>query len=85
MANSGKVNSKQIEAMVDFMEINYRKLFGKFGNFQGRKEKSQLWNELAIALNALGPRKEATKWKDVRCLFLFFRVLFYFAVSSESK
>lgn len=65
-----KVNSRQKEALVDFMTVNYTYLFGKFGSSEGKASKGDKWKDLVENLNDLGPpKKDIEKWKKVSFIF----------------
>lgn len=65
------IKEKQKEILIRFMEKNYVKLFGKFSNNIGNKEKAKLWEILVNELNAEGPpSKTIEKWKRVS-IFIF--------------
>lgn len=67
-----KVNIKQKQALVDFMEVNYKFLFGKFGSSDGKSSKEEKWKEIADELNRLGPpQKDIEKWKKVKLHRIF--------------
>lgn len=62
-----KINEKQKEILVEFMNSNYAFLFGKFANSCGKKSKDDKWNDLTTKLNEMGPpSKDTTLWKKVR-------------------
>lgn len=66
MATPKKINSRQKEYLLDFMECNYKLLYGKFHNDHGDETKNRIWCSLSAELNRLGPpQKDATKWKKV--------------------
>lgn len=73
-----KITLQQKQCLIDFMDINYKFLFGKFSNVKGKASKEQKWKELCESLNMLGPPKKGVdKWKKVRyncfkCRLLFF-------------
>lgn len=59
-----KATKQQKDALVDFMEINYIFLFGKYSNNHGSASKEKKWQELTKQLNSLtGPNKTAELWK----------------------
>lgn len=61
--NSKKLNTEQKNTLVDFMQVNYVLLFGKFGNSDGKVLKEKKWQEIVDELNKLGPQKDVDKWK----------------------
>lgn len=61
--NHKKLNIQQKESLVDFMQINYGFLFGKFSGVEGKSSKDEKWQEITEILNALGPGKNVEKWK----------------------
>lgn len=76
-----KITIKQKEVLVNYMEDNYRFLYGKFANNQGKKFKDDKWNELNILLNDAGPpKKNVEKWKRVNsmCVFCYAYILNFF-------
>lgn len=65
-ATPKRVNSRQKEFLIDFMEKEYGMLYGKFKNDHGDETKSKVWTNLSLELNKLGPpQKDALKWKKV--------------------
>lgn len=64
MAKNIQVTQKEL--MVDYMQQNYKFLFGKFASSQGKHNKDVKWNQLCVSLNAAGPpTKTMEKWKSV--------------------
>lgn len=66
-----KVNSRQKDYLVDFMQQNYNLLYGKFKNDHGDETKNRVWSRLTEEINKLGPpHKDNAKWKKVSIIFL---------------
>lgn len=62
-----RINEKQKEYLVEFMDKNYTFLFGKFSSSCGKTAKDEKWLFLCDELNKLGPPlKETALWKKVR-------------------
>lgn len=61
--NQKKLNNQQKDSLVYFMQENYRLLYGKFGNSEGKSSKEDKWQEITEVLNALGPEKSCKKNK----------------------
>lgn len=59
------MNKIQKEAYLNFMEINYIKLYGRHGALKGPQLKAKLWKQLSESLNLLGPQKNVDGWKLV--------------------
>lgn len=71
-----RINEKQKEFLVDFMEKNYKFLFGKFATGSGKGSKDEKWVSLSSELNALGPpNKDVSGWKKVYRIHKFFSIL----------
>lgn len=62
-----RINEKQKEYLVEFMDSNHEFLFGKFSSNCGKAAKDEKWTFLCDELNKLGPpQKETAVWKKVR-------------------
>lgn len=59
------VTAVQKERLVDYVTENYGILFGKEPYRIGEPTKDELWNALAVELNAIGSVKDLNGWK--RC------------------
>lgn len=59
------MNKVQKAAYLDFMQINYNKLYGRHGALKGPKLKAKLWIQISETLNLLGPEKTVDGWKTV--------------------
>lgn len=60
------MNAQQKTAIINFMESNYKNLYGKHSSLKGPASKEKKWKELVENLNLLGPpSKNKALWQ--RC------------------
>lgn len=60
------MNSQQKSAIINFMDVNYKHLYGKHSGLRGPATKEKKWTELVEQLNLLGPpSKNLLSWQ--RC------------------
>ena len=60
---------EQEEALITYMEHHSRLAQNKFMGMNGVQQRQDMWTQLALLLNALGPVKDVQSWQQVCILF----------------
>lgn len=55
VSKMSKITKEQKEILLEFMEVNYAQVMGKFASQTGKANKADKWNDLTILLNQIGP------------------------------
>lgn len=69
---NSRISEIQKERLVQLIQNNFVKAFGRFTGADGAHIKTALWQTIAKELNTLGPQRTAEQWKAVSFLLFSF-------------
>lgn len=67
-----RIPEVQKERLVQLIQNNFTKAFGRFTGTDGAHIKNNLWQTIAKELNTLGPPRTADQWKAVSLIYFYF-------------